>query len=253
MGYSETDIKMKAFEQDASVLPANYIMVRLDGVGFSKVTEKLNCIKPFDSSFADSMADVVKYLMEQVPDIMLGYTQSDEITLVFKRDTEWFNRRPGKMCSVLAGKASGHLSNLLAAAVALDARPIIMPNLDLVEENLVWRIEDSVKNCRNLYAYWGLREQGLSSRAATNKLRGKDKAWMNEFLFKERNLNFNEVPAWQKRGQLLYYVMTNFEGKNKPTGEPVSYQRKKLHIETELPDTRASGPLKYLESVGAIL
>ena len=55
------------------------ILVRIDGKGFSKYTKKLN--KPYDIRFSDIMINVTKFLVKQT-NACIGYTQSDEITLV---------------------------------------------------------------------------------------------------------------------------------------------------------------------------
>lgn len=208
MGFNSTDIKQKQFEvyKSQAVPPENYIVARLDGVTFSKVTKALGLRKPFDHGFMDKMLATTQYLMDQVPDVEVAYTQSDEITLVFRRDTDYFNRRTEKLASILAARAASHMSIQLGTPVAFDGRLSVFPTQELVDENLTWRIEDAAKNCRNLYVFWGMIAQGMTERQATKAMLGQGKDFYNEWIFQNLGINYNDIDAREKRGSLLYRV-----------------------------------------------
>jgi tRNA(His) guanylyltransferase len=255
MGHNQTDIRMKSFEvyREQTVPPESYIVVRLDGVGFSKFTEVLGCEKPFDPLFMERMRSVTAYLMTEVPDIEIGYVQSDEITLVFKRDTEWFRRRVEKFVSVLAAKASSKMALLVNQGVppvknlypAFDCRLSVFPTRDHVNENLTWRIEDSVKNCRNLIVFWGMVHSGVSARAATSAMRNKGKDFYNEWMFLNLGINFKDFDAACKRGTLFYKAEVNKAGFNPSKRELVVCHRQVMFSDP-LPDTRLETPLAFV-------
>ena len=71
---------------DYRLLPNGYIICMLDGRTFSTFTKKY-FDEPFDSEFHLMMNETAKYLCEKISGCVLGYTQSDEITLVLK-DTQ---------------------------------------------------------------------------------------------------------------------------------------------------------------------
>jgi tRNA(His) 5'-end guanylyltransferase len=69
--------KMETAEKFMPMLP---IVARLDGRSFSKFTKSMT--KPFDIDMTAIMQEVTKYLVKETG-ADIGYTQSDEITLVF--------------------------------------------------------------------------------------------------------------------------------------------------------------------------
>lgn len=85
------------------------VILRLDGKAFHTFTRHMN--KPFDSDLILLMQDVTKYLLENIQNAVLGYTQSDEISILLmnysKFTTEsWFDNNLQKMVSISAAMAS---------------------------------------------------------------------------------------------------------------------------------------------------
>ena len=76
--------RMKKYEEihDASISNDEYIVFRLDGCSFSKFTNAV-CKQPFDENFTDAMVLTVNDLIIKF-NCVVGYTHSDEITLVIK-------------------------------------------------------------------------------------------------------------------------------------------------------------------------
>ncbi|MCU0535998.1 MAG: hypothetical protein MUD14_19085 [Hydrococcus sp. Prado102] len=62
----------------------------------------------------------------------------------------------------------------------------------------------------------------------------KSVAQKNELLF-EHGINFNDLPAWQKRGIGLYWENSQKEGYNPVTGETVLTERSRVRRDLELP------------------
>ena len=78
-----------------------------------------------------------------------------------------------------------------------------------------------------------LRKKGISAREATRQLEGQSVSWKNELLFSE-NINYNNIPSWQKRGIGLYYSACEKIGYNPVKNQEESAIRNKLITELEL-------------------
>jgi tRNA(His) 5'-end guanylyltransferase len=79
-----------------------------------------------------------------------------------------------------------------------------------------------------------LRKQGRDVGEATAALRGLSAAGKNELLF-ENGVNFNDLPAWQKRGSGLYWEDYERPGENPVNGERVAARRRRIRRDLELP------------------
>lgn len=85
------------------------VAIRIDGCHFRTFTKNLN--KPFDDIVIKTMQSTMKYLCANIQGCILGYTQSDEITLIltdYKNiDSDaWFDYEVEKLCSVSASMAT---------------------------------------------------------------------------------------------------------------------------------------------------
>jgi tRNA(His) guanylyltransferase len=238
MKFDELDQQMRVFEtaHDLCVLPGINMVARLDGRGFTKLTKEVHQFEaPFDVRFRDLMLQTAEYLMTGCGfNIILGYTQSDEISLLFHLDEGSFQRKLRKLQSILAGEASARFSLLLGAMACFDCRISQLPSAKLVIEYLRWRQEDAHRNALNAHCYWLLRRQGQGSGQATNALMGLSVAQKNELLF-QQGINFNDLPNWQKRGSGLVWENYDREAINPITSEKVTAQRRRVKQELELP------------------
>lgn len=85
------------------------VIVRIDGKAFHTFTRDMK--KPFDPIFMKSMQDTMKYLCENVQGCVLGYTQSDEISLLLidyenLESCAWFDNNLSKIISITSSMAS---------------------------------------------------------------------------------------------------------------------------------------------------
>ena len=85
------------------------VIIRIDGKAFHTFTKGFD--KPFDSLLMDAMNRTMKYLCENIQGCMLGYTQSDEISLLLVdyqtlTTDSWFDDTVQKMCSISASMAT---------------------------------------------------------------------------------------------------------------------------------------------------
>ena len=179
------------------------------------------------------MVETVKHLVQCGFRVVFGYTQSDEISLLFHQDEDSFKRKLRKYHSILAGEASAKFTSLLGQPAAFDCRISQLPSQELVVDYFRWRMEDAHRNCLNSHCYWMLRKQGIDANEAAKRLLGMSVAAKNELLF-QNDINYNDLPAWQKRGICFYWQTVPKEGVNQQTGEKVVTERQSVKVDFEL-------------------
>jgi len=122
MDNSELAKRMKSYE----LVPKSVLMkrvpvaIRLDGKAFHTFTRGFQ--KPFDDILIKTMQETMKYLCENIQGCVLGYTQSDEITLIlidYKKLTSnaWFDYEVQKICSIAASMATMAFNNIFTDIV----------------------------------------------------------------------------------------------------------------------------------------
>ena len=237
MQFDVLDQRMRVFEtaHDHCALPGLYLVARLDGRGFTQLTrERQQFTAPFDERFRDLMMATVNHLMDCGFRVVYGYTQSDEISLLFHPDEDGFGRKLRKWLSILAGEASACFALKLGAVACFDCRVSQLPTLENVLDYFRWRGEDAHRNALNAHCYWMLRQTGQDAQTATRALLGLSVAEKNELLF-QHGINFNELPAWQKRGMGVYWENYAKAGHDPRSGETMTATRRRLTIDLELP------------------
>ncbi|HEU4833752.1 MAG TPA: tRNA(His) guanylyltransferase Thg1 family protein [Pyrinomonadaceae bacterium] len=237
MKFDELDAKMRVFEtaHDRSVLPGMFLVARIDGRNFTRLTKEVHKFEaPYDVRFRDMMIETTAHLMNSGFKAIYGYTQSDEISLLFHPAITTFDRKIRKYNSVLAGEASAKFSLLLQDLACFDCRISELPNVDLVVDYFRWRNEDAHRNALNAHCYWLLRKEGQSVQQATSALNRLSVPDKNELLW-QRGINFNDLPLWQRRGTGLYWQPYQKTGTNPLTQEIVSTTRRQLTTNLELP------------------
>ena len=125
MKFDDLDARMRLFETayDLCVLPGIYMVARIDGRNFTRLTKETLCFEsPYDSRFRDHMISTTEHLMNCGFRVTYGYTQSDEISLLFHSEENAFSRKVRKYDSILAGEASSKFSLLLNHHAAFDCR-----------------------------------------------------------------------------------------------------------------------------------
>lgn len=246
--------RMRVFESshDLSILPGLWLVARLDGRGFTRLVRELHPFEaPFDPLFRDHMVATATHLMDCGFGTLMGYTQSDEISILLRRDDDSFARRLGKLLSVFAGEASAAFSVRLGAPAAFDCRISQLPQAEDVVDYFRWRQSDATRNALNAHCYWALRKAGASANAVTQKLRGLSGPHKHELLFLH-GINFNHLPAWEKRGVALLWQQHTIAGRNPLTGAETRAVRRTLKIEQELPIKEAfEGLVRGLLQTGA--
>ncbi|XP_052854578.1 probable tRNA(His) guanylyltransferase [Drosophila gunungcola] len=203
---------VKSFEQDDSILPNVWIVIRIDGKKFHKFSKAHDFEKPNDENALNVMNAAATAVMQEFRDIVLAYGQSDEYSFVFRKETASFKRRSAKLLTYVTSLFStsyvmqwSKWMNLpLAYAPCFDGRVVLYPSEQNLKDYLSWRQADVHVN--NLYntAFWKLvLEKGLTNQEAEAKLRGTFSADKNELLFQEFGINYNNLPAMYRKGTIL--------------------------------------------------
>src|SRR5918999_4688273 len=243
MKFDDLDARMRVFEtwHDLSVLPGLHIVARIDGRGFTRLTRERHPFKgPFDERFRDLMLETLRHLMDCGFRALYGYTQSDEMSVLLHLEETALARKERKLLSILAGEASARFSLSLGDVAAFDSHLSLLPSMELVIDYFRWRMEDAARNCLNGYCYWTLRGQGLGVGEATQKLKGMKTAEKHDLLW-ANEINFNDLPAWQKRGCGVYWRTIEKTGRNPKTGNETATTRRELITDLELPMKEAYG------------
>lgn len=237
MDFDTLDKKMRNFEKsmDRTMLEGIYVVARLDGHGFTRLTKKeWDLEKPFDIRFRDVMIYILRHLMDCGFRIVYGYIQSDEISLLFHKDDDTFGRKERKLLSILASEASVAFSMKAGRHAIFDCRLIPLPDIDYVVDYFRWRQEDSHRNSLNGYCYWKLRKQGIRADDVQKRIAGISNSEKNEILF-SCGINYNNLPTWQKRGVGMYFKDIEKQGYNPITKETTTCTRRTLYLKEELP------------------
>ena len=95
MRFDELDKMMRIFEtaHDHCVIPEVYMVARIDGRNFTRLTKEVHQFEsPYDIRFRDYMVSTTQHLMSCGFRVVYGYTQSDEISLLFHIYEQTFNK-----------------------------------------------------------------------------------------------------------------------------------------------------------------
>jgi len=237
MKFDDLDSRLRIYEttHDQWVLPGIYMVARLDGRGFTRLTREVHQFEaPYDMRFRDYMVSTMEYLMAECGfQISYGYTQSDEMSLLFHPEENAFGRKIRKYNSILAGECSAKFSLLLKDLACFDCRISQLPKQNDVIDYFRWRSEDAHRNALNGHCYWNLRGKGRTIQEATQELSGLSIGDKNEYLF-QQGINFNDLPSWQKRGIGIYWEVYEKEGWNPKTQTTVLAQRRRIKVDYDL-------------------
>ena len=192
------------------------VIIRLDGKAFHTFTRGFK--KPFDDILTEAMQQTMLTLCKEIQGCVLGYTQSDEITLVLtdykKLETAaWFDYDVQKICSVSASIATlvfnrsfakqcalyvpsystdinnAHINSIYNGAL-FDSRCFNIPKEE-VTNCVLWRQQDAIRNSINSVGQTNFSHkelQGLSTDQILKK------------LLEEKQIDWNKIPVHLQRG-----------------------------------------------------
>ena len=233
------------------------VIIRLDGKAFHSFTRGFK--KPFDEIFVKSMQDTMKYLCENIQGCVLGYCQSDEITLVLvdyqsREASAWFDNNIQKMVSVSASMATLAFNKFFAEnawifrnnirydeddyldkveynqwaiyskainkGAMFDSRVFTLPKEEVVN-CLIWRQQDATRN--------SIQAVGQAN-FSDKELHGKKCNDIQDMLMLERGINWNDFPTHLKRGSCC--IKKPFKINEGTDQETI---RNKWVVDTEIP------------------
>lgn len=180
------------------------VYARIDGRGFSRFTRDFE--RPYDQLMTTGMLETTKRLVKETH-ALFGYTQSDEISLVWLSDGVFFDRKIMKAVSVLAGLTTSAFADylvsvgrvdLLSRLPHFDARVIDLPNKTEVANMILWREMDATKNAVSMAARAYYSHKALQNKSGPE---------MQEMLF-QKGINFNDYPPEFKRGSFVRRILT---------------------------------------------
>jgi len=181
------------------LLPRIPIVARLDGKAFHTFTKGLE--KPFCKELHELMVLVTKQLVAD-SNATIGYTQSDEITLVWDATATnsqiVFNGKVAKLLTVLTSICTAHFNANLPkflpkkkGPALFDCRIWNVPTRRDALDVLVWREADASKNSISMAA---------QAQFSHKQCQNKNGSELQEMLFQEKGINWSEYPACFKRG-----------------------------------------------------
>lgn len=236
MKYADSGLgsRMKAYEQAFyPVLPRRFpVIIRVDMRSGHSFTRGLD--KPFSTKFSQAMQETAGILCLSIDGCKLAYSQSDEISLlVTNNDTietePWFGNELSKIVSISASMATLAFNKTLPTLLPtyqmrnplFDSRVFICPETD-VANLFLWRQRDATRN-------------SISSLAQANfphkDLQGLNSDQLQEKLWQEKSINWNDVPTKFKRG---FCVVKSDDGWYTDEEIPI-FSQDRAYIESRLP------------------
>lgn len=204
MSNKDLGTRIKSYECKERFSAETPLIIRIDGKCFSSFTKGLKL--PYDARLRSIMVKTTAYLMSQTS-AKVGYTQSDEISLVLLPDNPhaelFFGGKKQKIVSVLASMATGQFNTLRKVylpdfkpeTLALfDCRAFQVPSREEATQALIWRQQDAIKNAISAAARCYI--------SAKRMYQTSD--WgLERILKREFGVNFKDYPSFFKQGTLL--------------------------------------------------
>ncbi|KAK4555931.1 tRNA-His guanylyltransferase [Recurvomyces mirabilis] len=206
---------VRHFEQWDPLPPANWIVVRIDGRGFTKLCKKYDFAKPNDRRAIDLMNAAAVEVARSFVDVVLSYGQSDEYSFIFHESTTLFERRAAKLATSVATAFTAEYCMQWSTFFpdlplerpwpTFDGRCVCYPKRKILRDYLCWRQADCHIN--NLYntTFWNMViKGGMSATDAEQALKGTLSADKNEILFSRFGINYNKEPQVYRKGTVVY-------------------------------------------------
>ncbi|KAF1988548.1 tRNAHis guanylyltransferase [Aulographum hederae CBS 113979] len=219
---------VREFEQTDLLLPNTWIVVRIDGRGFHKLSTKYAFEKPNDRSALDLMNAAAVSVMKEFPDVILGYGDSDEYSFIFHKSTSLFQRRASKLSTTITSTFTAHyvylwptyfpMKPLSPPLPSFDGRCVLYPTTKDLRNYLAWRQADChINNLYNTIFHTLVLRGNLSPQEAEAALSTTTASAKNEMLFQGFGINYNNEPEMYRKGSVVYraYELA-------PVGVPVS-------------------------------
>lgn len=194
--------RMKAHEAvTRSVLPhRTHTLVRVDGRSFHSFLRHAD--RPYDDAVMAAMDEVGKALCEEISGAVFAYTQSDECSVLVTDfgaagTQPWFGGVVQKIVSVAASAATVVFNDAYrdegGPYAQFDARVFTIPDPAEVAGYFLWRQRDAVRNSITM---------ATQAKFSHRQLHGLSTGQMQDLLWREHGINWNNYPAGAKRGRV---------------------------------------------------
>lgn len=215
--------RMKGYEAATKTVlpPRSYSVIRADIRAAHTLLR--NAAKPFDYDFMADMDATAVALCTEVQGAVFAYVQFDEISVLVSDFTgpnsqPWFGGGVQKQVSIAAATATAAFNARRPVEVAtgrmatFDARVFTLPNAVEVANYMLWRQRDAVRNSIAVAA---------QAKFSQRQLHGVNTGRMQEMLWSEHGINWNEYPDGAKRGRVVVKASSEREVTftHKRTGE----------------------------------
>lgn len=245
--------KSKFFQERRNYLidTDKYILVHVDGRSFSKMV-KNKFRKPFDDSFIEMMNQTAVYLCENVQGCQLAYVQSDEISLLIKKNNPegdvFFGGRLCKMQSIIASLASAKFNQLMmiynitgengTCDVYMDNTEIVDEIVNVIHDSPLYQFDckvwdvDSANDAmawflfRNIDCIRNSKQQTAQAYLRHKELIGLDTNKQIELLLNKTNVDWNTFDCGKKYGRLVY--KKEFDAETTINGKTIQYKRNRF-------------------------
>ena len=229
------------------------VIIRIDGRSFHSFTKNFD--RPFDDVLIKSMQDTMKYLCENIQGCVLGYHQSDEISLVLidyqnLNSAAWFDYEVQKICSIAASMATmifnkrfeENTYEYLPKSVEKEVRDRILKyHCKAIDKGAQFdaRCFNIPKEEVANYFYWRQLDASRNSvqmvgqaQFTHKELQNKSCNLIQDMLMIQKNINWNDFPIYQKRGSCCIKEEYQSENVDNKDGAVV---RKHWIIDKEIP------------------
>ncbi|CAK3734364.1 tRNA(His) guanylyltransferase like [Lecanosticta acicola] len=233
---------VRSFETWDAISPSNWIVVRIDGRGFSKLCQKHNFQKPNDKRALELMNAAATEVVRSFVDVVLAYGDSDEYSFVFHESCTLFERRAAKLATSVATQFTAEYCMLWPCFFpgtelerpwpTFDGRCVAYPKRKILRDYLSWRQADCHIN--NLYntTFWNLvLKGGMSTTEAEDLLKGTLSSDKNEILFQRFGINYNNEEAMFRKGTVMYRAYDDNLEENPSNGMQIPDPNSKSQME----------------------
>jgi tRNA(His) 5'-end guanylyltransferase len=190
------------------MIPTLPVIIRLDGNNFHNWTKGLE--RPFDKKLTELMTETAKFLVQET-NAVVGYTQSDEITLILYSDDRksaiYNDGKKQKILSKLTAKCVNFFNEkrkeLLPThdkIAVFDCRIYQVPTLHDACVQLLWRENDATKNSIQMLGHAYFSDEDLF-KLNTSEIQDK--------LMTEKQVNWNDLESNFKRGTYIKRFKTS--------------------------------------------
>ncbi len=231
MKFDKFDSLMRQYEEslDQKLPPNIWPLVRLDGRNFGTLVESHHLERPYDHRFYEAMLETAKHLMQCGFQGIYAYVESDEISVLFDRSSNMFERQFRKWISILAGEASAAFTHKFQDIGVFDARICPISDVETLVDYFRWRQESSQRTALQQIGYWLLRKDGHDAIQTTQILSRLDYEQKLELL-RHHGVSYKFYPMQYRLGCGLRWNIIEKIGVNPKTNQTRKTKRRILEV-----------------------